>query len=98
MTMTIDTITALEPLKTSATEAHLQDIAVFVPEEDDIDYEDNTYIIFADTGRAEWRDVLGFKKLAERLLGGSVYIMRRGAGDSPQMVKADTGAIPLQLA
>lgn len=98
MTMTIDTITAMEPLKNSAAQAHLHDIAVFVPDEDDIDYEDNSYIFFADTHRAQWSDIIGFKKLAEHMLGGNVHVLRRGEGDSPQLVKADTGAIPLVLA
>lgn len=97
MTMTIDTITALEPLKSSAQRARLHDVAVFVPEEGDIDYEENSYIFFADTQRANWRDVLGFKNFAERMLGGNVHVLNRGIGDSPQLVKADTGAISLVL-
>jgi hypothetical protein len=102
MSMTIDAITTLEPLKTSASKHRLDDLAVFVPEEDDVLYEENSYIFFADTHRAEWRDVLSFKKFAERLLGGPVYVLNHGHGDGPETGSDPAGAFlalrqPLRL-
>lgn len=95
MTMTTDAITGLEPLKRSAAHHHLDDLAVFVPEDDDNLYADNSYIFFASWQHANWRDVLSFKKVAERLLGGQVHVMRHDEGDTPELVNASTNAIPL---
>jgi hypothetical protein len=95
MTMTIDSIEALEPLREQARLSNLRNLTVYVPEDGNPFYEDDSYIFFTEYSDAKWWDVMNFRNLAEKLLGGKVYVMRRNSLDSVEAVHADTNAIPI---
>jgi hypothetical protein len=95
MTMTIDSIDRLDSLREQARVSKLHDLRVYVPEDGDPSYPDESYIFFTEARDTHWWDITNFQQAAQRLLGGTVFVMHRNALDSVEVVQADTNAIPI---
>jgi hypothetical protein len=88
MSLALEYPVQTEQLKIVAQEYNLSQMKVFIPEDEDIRFEEDTMVIFSDTRIATFKDLLAFSQKVGNLFKRKVYVSSEDELDSIEYLSA----------